>query len=624
MSHAMKIPAAPVTLATLMMIAVGCGGGGSMRASGDAGDAGDTEADGGDAGGSDSGDGEDPGEFGPEETYELRLNEGPVPPLTLQMNQAEVAELFGDKADEVLLLELDSTPLLTHTLDQIKTACGDAWQNDDPDPHHDCSLTALGQSFEGPDGTWRTSPEYAMVRLLTMTPANVVVAGTSSQGLQELADVLSDLGILDDYSQILSDALGIPRTAPVVSTASLVESFQTHFVASHPNVGPDAKLSFTLGDALTNLSTLVDRYGPMNGHPGVVDPDFPVYGEVFGPDFQMIAEAESNLRLVDGVDANLGKGFMSVVVDTTGPTYDDELEFDFQDPERFSLTGIIEDLTVDLRFRLVEYDQFVPSCTGNPPCPQNLPGAPESTQSVWARDEWLIEYNIAAAAHLDYSRRVYAANYLLGSAEVLIGQAGLPPGWVHYDVLFNLGSPPEDQYLWETVLEVGQVALHDTPFSTFTEGQADVAFTLHDVPVGITGSEAAEAVRPYLQEQASDLSDFILGDYKKNNDRVDFFYRRADDGNLYAYFVAPSDRPEGDSYDYEAPGFYSRSDLDPSRKVSDTAVPGLTDTEHEKVRLEPGETTVLYFADDNGDVYRARFELSADGSVADVHLAPEL
>ena len=90
---------------------------------------------------------------------------------------------------------------------------------------------------------------------------------------------------------------------------------------------------------------------------------------------------------------------------------------------------------------------------------------------------------------------------------------------------------------------------------------------------GLPVPEAAEAVRPYLQEQASDLSDFILGDYKKNNDRVDFFYRRAEDGNVYAYFTAASDRAEGDSYDYAAPGFYSSSDLDPSHKLSDTAVP---------------------------------------------------
>lgn len=625
MSDTMLIRGGSWVSAALVAQAMGCGVVGSMRDGGDGGTDTDTDTAGGtgDDDGDGTADGEDPGEFGAEEVYELRLNEDEPPPLVLQMNQEEVAELFGDTADEILLLELDSTPLLLNTLDQIKAACGDAWQLDDPNPNHDCSLTPLGQSFQGPDGTWQTSAEYSMVRLLTMTPANVVVEGTSSEGLQELADALSNLFIIDDYGQILSDALGIPRTAPVVSTAALVETFQDHFVASHPNVGPDAKLGFTLGDALSNLATLVDRYGPMDGHPGIVDPSYPVYGEVFGPDFQMLAEAGSNLRLVDGVDANLGKGFMSVVVDTTGPTYDDELEFDFQDPNKFSLEGIIDDLTVDIRFRLEEYDQFVPSCTADLACQGNLPGAPVGATSVWARDEWLIEYNVTAAARIDYGDRVYAAAYLLGSAEVGIGQGGNPPGWIQYDVLLNLGNPPQDQYLWETVLEVGQVALHDSQFAQFAEGQADVAFTLQDVAVGITGAEAAEAVRPYLQDQASKLSDFILGDYKKNNDRIDFFFQRAEDGNVYAYFVAPSDRQEGDTYDYASPGFFSSSGLDAGHKVSDTAVPGLTDTIHEKVRLDPGETT-LYFADDNGDVYRARFDVAPGGSEATVALAPKI
>jgi hypothetical protein len=539
--------------------------------------------------------------------------------LLLQMNQQEVAELFGDKADEVLLLELDSTPLLDATMAQISTACGTAWQNDNSNPNHDCSLTPLGQSFQGPDGTWRTSAEYSMVRLLTMTPANVVVEGTTSEGLQGLADFLSTFGILDDYGQILSDALGIPRTAPVVSTDALVVAFQDHFVASHPNVPDDATLSFTLGDALTNLATLADRFGPMDGHPGIIDPTFTPYGEVFGPDFQMVAEADSNLRLMDGVDANLGKGFMSIVVDTRGPTYEDELEFDFTDPAKFSLQGIIEDLTIDLRFRLQENDGFLVPCTATAQCKTNLPNAPANPSSVWALDPWDLEYVLTAASYNDYKDRVYAAGYLLGTADVNIGQDGNPPGWVEYDILFGLGNPPEDQYIWETVLEVGQVALHNTPFSNFNEGQADVAFTLRDVPVGLTGSEAAEAVRPYLQEQRAALSDFILGDYKKNNDRLDFFYTRGEDGNVYAYFVAEGDRADGDTYDYADPGFYSNASR--THKASSKTVPGLTDIVHEKVRLDPGET-ILYFADDNGDVYRARFSYQGDGSEAEVGLAP--
>src|ERR1043165_2063530 len=92
---------------------------------------------------------EDPSDFGPEQTFDVRVNDDVPPPLVLQMNRDEVAQLFGDRADEVLLLELDSTTLLTETLDQIKNACGQFWREDDPDPGHDCSLTPLGQTFMG-------------------------------------------------------------------------------------------------------------------------------------------------------------------------------------------------------------------------------------------------------------------------------------------------------------------------------------------------------------------------------------------------------------------------------------------------------------------------------------------
>jgi hypothetical protein len=559
--------------------------------------------------------GDDPSDFGPEEMFELRLNEDDPPPLVLEMDRQEVAELFGDRADEVLLVEIDSTVLLTESLEQIKHACGDAWQLDDPEPNHDCSLTPLGQTFVGPDGTWRTSAEYALVRILTMTPANVVVEGTSSESLQELADAL---GIGGGYGQILSEALGIDRTAEVVSTSGLVASFQNNFVSSHPAVNDDAKLSITLADALSDLATMADRYGPADGHPGIIDPSFVPSGEVFGPDFQMRAVASSNLRLCDGIDGDEGKGFLSVIADETGPLYTDELEFDFSNPDSFALQGLVENPTVDLRFQAVEHTGFVPSCLGDPPCQANAPDSPQGGSSVWALDPWLLEYNVTAAARADYAARMFYGSYLFGTAKVLIGQDGNPPGWIEYDIPLNLGSPPDAQYVWETILEVAQVALHETPFASIGEGTANVAFTLFDVPVGITGSEAAEFVRPYLQEQASELSDFLLGDYKKNNDHVDFFYRRADDGEPYLFFVAEGDLKEGEPYTYANAGFFGSSALDD--KLSDTQVFGLGDTAHEKLFVPEGET-VVYFEDDGGQIYRARLVRDAGADEIEVHLS---
>ncbi|MCA9708490.1 MAG: hypothetical protein KDK70_21755 [Myxococcales bacterium] len=606
-----------IAIGMLALVGSGCGPGAGRHDSGS-----DTEGSTGIDTSDDVVDDSGPAPVG-EAFFELRLSDAPSVPLTLEMSKDEVAELFGERADEILLLELDATPLLTNTLLAVRDACGLAWQFDDSNPHHDCTLTPLGQSFVGPDGTWQTSPEYAMVRLLTMTPANVDVSGTTSEGLQELADALS--WIIDDYGQILADGLGIARTDPIISAPALVESFRVNFAAPHPATGPNGELSFTLGDALANLSTLTERYGPQGDHPGVVDPSVPVTGEVFGPDFKMIAEADSNLRVVEGIDADqgelgAGKGYASVVVDQVGPTFEDELEFHFDDPERFRVEGIVEDLRIDMRFSVGEQLGFVPSCVGTSVCQQNMPGAPTSGQSVWALDSWLFEYLVTYAGWVDYQGLTAALDYLLGTASVYIGQDGNPPGWVEYDILLNLGNPPEDQYIWETILEVAQVRLHDSGFATFPEG-VQLAFTVQDIPVGITGSEAAEAVRPYLQEQASQISDFLLGDYQDDNDPVDFYYRRAEDGRPYVYFAAAEDRSEAAGYAYAQPGFFHDAGL--SERASATSIEGVADTAHQKLALPAGES-FYYFQDDTGITYRARFTVGDDDSVVEVGVGPVL
>ncbi|MEO8179842.1 MAG: hypothetical protein ABI895_13500 [Deltaproteobacteria bacterium] len=570
--------------------------------------------------GTDSARTEEPDEFGSEQTYELRLNDDPPPVLRLDMNRDEVATLFGERAREVGLVEIDLTALLTESLERIKNACGSLWQADNPDPRHDCSLSELGQTFAGPDGRWQTSAEFALVRILTMTPANVDVTGTSSESLRGLADAL---GIGGGYSQILSDALGIARTAPVVSTAGLVESLQRHFVASHPNVGAEGKLSISLEDALTNLASLAERYGPKGAHPGVLDPSFIPSGAVLGPDFRMHVEATSNLRLCEGIDSDSGKGFLSVVADESGPTFDDALEFDFEDPDKFAITGLVENLALDLRLRSFEAGQFVPSCLGAR-CQANAPGMPVGNNSVWAIDPWLIEYNIAAGARNDYLARTFAGNYLLGLARISLGQNGAPAGWVTYDVPLGLGSPPEDQYAWETILEVAQVALHRTPLATIPEGEAAVAFTLYDVPVGLTGTEAAQKVRPYLKAQAGVLSDLLLGDYRKNNDAVDFYYRRAETGVPYLFFVAEAEAElkDGLTYLYQRrPGFFRTSEL--QDKLSSAELPGLSDVSHEKLPISDGETTV-YFEGDGGIIRRARIVRAAGSDDLEIHLARKL
>jgi hypothetical protein len=560
--------------------------------------------------GSDTGSLEEPGE----RIYELRLHDDP-PPVTLELSREEVAAVFGDRAREVLLIELDPTALLTESLERIKEACGPSWAEDDPDPRHDCTLTELGRTFAGPDGSWQSSAQYALVRILTMTPANVDVSGTSSESLRALAD---SLGIGGGYSQILADALGIARTEAIVSTEALVQALGTHFIASHPNAGGDGRLAITLEDALTDLATLAERYGPQGAHPGVIDPSLPPSGAVLGPDFDMRVVASSNWRQCDGVDADSGQRIVSVVVDETGPTFEDALEFDFEDPARFNITGVADTPAVSLRFRIREESQFVPSCLGAR-CQANSPGTPVGNRSVWAIAPWLLEHNVAAAARNDYIDRTFEASYLFGLASVSLGRNGNPPGWVSYDVPLDIGSPPEDQYVWETVLEVAQVSLHQTPFASIPEGEVEAVFTLADVPIGLTGAQLAQQVRPYLQEQNGSLSDLLLPDGETASASVDFYYCRAGSGAPYLFFIGEADMTSGEPYPYEHPGFFRTSTLED--KLSSREVLGVFDTRHEKLPIVEGER-VVHFEDDRGVVYRARIVRDAGSDQIAIHIAP--
>jgi hypothetical protein len=598
----------PLLAATVLVAGGGAGcGSGAAAESGTFGTEGGTgDGSGGESGGEDGGDGGgDAGDFewGPEIEYELRIDDSAPPPLELNMDRMEVSDLFGTVASEILLLEIDSTAMLTNTLDAIKSACGTDWQNDVQDPSFDCSTTALGQTFVGPDLTWQTSAEFSMIRILTMTPANSKVNGTSIEGLQELADLLNIGG---GFSQILADSLGLPRTEEFLPTAAVVSALQTNLLETHPEIGAGARISMTLEDALADLGTLSTRLGPVGIHPGVLDSTYTPYGEVLGPNFAMEVIADSNLRVLDGADLSFGKEFISVISDVTGPTFDDEAEFDFNDPAKFTVSGLNPNPTVDLRFSLNEHPGFVDSCVADSNCVNNLPGSPWGAGSVWAVNPWTMEQTVALAGLEVYGNRVhqqcYPASWLC-TAEVRIGQSPFPPGWSEFSTLLNLGSPPGNQYTWELLMEVAQVQLHDSGFQVFPEGSANPKFTVEDIPVGITGAEAADAVRPYLQDQASAIADYLLGDFKKNNGDVDFYYRRASDGVPYLFFIHPDDLEAADPYGWAKPGFFSNAYLEESSRISALDVPGVADSTHHKFSPPSGVSTI-FVEDDLGDVYR--------------------
>jgi hypothetical protein len=317
----------------------------------------------------------------------------------------------------------------------------------------------------------------------------------------------------------------------------------------------------------------------------------------------MRVTADSNIRIFEGLALATGPGQLNVLQDRVGPTFDDPLEFDFQDPLRFSITGLSAEPTVDLRIAIQESPLYVPACAGPPECTGNRPGSPVGPDSVWAQPTWQLEPIVAYAGIAKYDQLVHATQYLDGLASVEIGQNGTPPGWIHFGVPFNLG--PKDQYAWELILEVAEVGMHGPDESRFAEGDANVAFTLSDVPVGLTGAECAEAVRPYLQEQRADIARHILGDFRERNDPVDFYLASIDTGALALFFVSPDDLAPGTPYPYPRPGFYLDAALTPGQKVSVLDMGGSSDRLHEKLLVAPTEQ-IVYAGNAKGQVFRLR------------------
>ncbi|MGK4001181.1 hypothetical protein WMF31_01050 [Sorangium sp. So ce1036] len=556
--------------------------------------------------------------------FRLRIDDAEAPSVVLKLDKQKALQVFGeDGAKQITILNVDTTELLRSALDQIQNACGTAWREDSADPGHDCAATPLGQSFGANEAEWRTSPEFALVRLLSMTPANADVTGTSLEGLNRIFEENPGTFAFD-FAGVLADALDIERTAPFVPTDELILALQQQLLASHPAISdPDGvTMPVTLHDALFDLGPLAEKLGPSGDHPGVLVPDdgtFTTRSDVLLPDFEMRVVAESGLRRVSGVDLSKGGGDMFL------REGDAPLRFDFNDPEKLQIRGIAEAPTVDMRFSLRELDSHVLPCVEEPACKSNLPTTPAGTDSVWNLSPFLLEPIVAKAAYLTYSERAFTACYfrLSGTCRVGvdIGQGGNPNGWtVFTDGISDPPPPiPDPQFLWELLTDVGQVAIHDptgdgTP--DIHEGDAQPVFALHGVGIGLTADEIVAELRPTLQGQATQIADIILGRYWVNNDALDFFYSRgAPDGAPTLFFVAEEDlRPSDEggeaprAYAYEKPGFFTSPDLDEASKVSTKEVDGLADTTHEKYRLPPGETT-LYMQDDEAAVYEVRFHV---------------
>ncbi|MBK7825941.1 hypothetical protein [Nannocystis sp.] len=175
-------------------------------------------------------------------------------------------------------------------------------------------------------------------------------------------------------------------------------------------------------------------------------PEFTTHSDALTPAFLMRAEAKSNLRLVEGVDASIGAGSMFISSDPDAP-----LAFDFNDPEKVQMLGIADAPTVDMRMAIHELDTFVPSCENDDKCQANYPDTPVDGDYIWTTPAWSLERIIGTAGYFAYGKVAHEDCLIFGlpkpkcDAGVWIGPhkipspppsgKGGPLGWTQFKVL---------------------------------------------------------------------------------------------------------------------------------------------------------------------------------------------
>lgn len=592
-------------------------------------------------------------QWSPETSYLMRLHRlTEKPKVRLELSRAGLGQVMSSQIQhDLVIAELDLEPLLFNALTSIKEACGTCWKGNAncATDHYDCSLTSLGCSFgEGASCSgWRDSPEYALVRLLTLTPDNADVRGSSLGAMAEVVDAINSFsfGLVQGFPELLATALDISRHREVVTTDGVVQALTSNLIATHSafnHANGQYLLPVTMHDALHDLAPLREKLGPLsNGHPGVVDPSFPVHGVIFPHEnFRMVLIAESNLRWHDGLSLGIGKNYLSSVSDDGGVGSQDIVDFDFYDPDRFQIIGLPPMPTVDLRFSLTESPRNIPVCGGDG-CKDHLPSNPRPNY-VWALEPWLLESILARSAYNTYTDpalQAYARYAIIFTlAEIFVGHAGNrtsnPMGWMQMNVggiaQILTGSPPPPQFMWEAIMDIAEVVAHrnvktnlPTPPCpnhgggeneyTICEGDLNPRFTLYDIPTGVTAQTLSEASRDQLHAQREILTQRLLGGFEENNGCVDFYYVERDGQRMF-WETHPNDPLPSDCIIGPSNGFFADEAL--TQKVSSVSIAGVAESPHEKWLLQPGEHTLFTRGNDQR-VYRITAHVPAQPSIND-------
>lgn len=513
-----------------------------------------------------------------------KLNQGAT---KLALDRMAMSTLISDADQKTLIMaEVPLRPAIESTLNAIR----------DPEKF-------------AVDVTMWGAPEQNMNRLLNMTPDNSNLQGSS---VEQLLGIATAVGL--PPPRLLGDLLGISVTSTVVDLSVATDVILEQVVGTHPNVDKDAKgapiLRVSMYDVFQDLHTIGPKFGPSGQHPGFLSGD--TEAKVLQPGFQMSLPVKSNLTQYEGVDASANERAALFLLQG-----DQVLELDFTSSE-FSIEGLTDEPTMDLRMKVTENPGFLgvgkTKMAGADP---TRPGFYRGDGAAWTSPLWQIEHVIAEVAYRQdvqlygpsYQKTLtYDAGSIKSAATI-----GWDKGWVTIQTAGGIGSPPAPQYVWDLLNEVAQIRLHD---GGIAEGQANLGFTLKNLPLGLSADDLIAKVKPSLQSQSAQLSKLIAGSGGLADSGVDVFFVPKMAGGGFLFFRAASDSTK--AYAYKSPGFFSDAAL--SKKISSVAAAaGTTDATHEKIDAAVG--TKAFFQDDTGATYSLEVVASnADG--VDVRVIP--
>jgi hypothetical protein len=416
-------------------------------------------------------------------------------------------------------------------------------------------------------------------------------------------------------AQAVADLLQIGRSEPLVPIDIAADALVQGMVATHPaaqwRVGPvDAEhpdgrwrvpagsVPITLGDVVGNFEDMAERFGEAPTADGQVHPGFMDAAEGFTvveDQFRMTVRVNANALPFKGVDlTDASVASVNSLGSQIGHI------FDTTDPEWLVIEGLVPQPTIEsVTVKVTESPEFfLPGDARQP--------LPTGNGAVWQEPGWVVERMIAEMMVVKtglLSPR--CLTYEIG-AETTVFEACIDQaGWTTFRTFNDLGEAPAPGYLWDLELDLAQVRLHD---GELPEGEAQVAFTIRDISLGVDSSKLLEEIKNNIANDPRALRELAQSTNQTTRGAADVFYVRVESGpeaGDWLWFLEETDIPRGDdgalvrAYAYPSPGFYGDAalvtPLGDRREVE-------RDAEHLKVKVQPGDR--LFVQDDVGQIYR--------------------